>query len=162
VEKMDFIEKIVIPALTLVLAAIGGWFTLRTYLRTAKTRRAEWLFSLFSKFYEDEKGQYKEIRAILDYAPNDEWNSLREALKQGDNHKLAEKLVNYLNFFEFVASLWKMNQLTLQEIHFLFDYYIRLIDRHAEIFAFVKENSFENLEDLITQIKEIGKNGPRA
>jgi hypothetical protein len=155
----DLFLKVVIPSVGLILAVIGGCITIRTYLRTAKTRRAEWLFSLYSKFYEDEKGHYKEIRSILDYGPKDQLDKLRQCLKEGGNDELAEKLVNYLNFFEFVGSLWKLNQLSIQEIHFLFDYYLRLIDRYPEVISFVKEYGFENLEQLLIRIKETSKNG---
>jgi hypothetical protein len=75
------------------------------------------------------------------------------------DHDLAEKLVNYLNFFEFVASLWKMDQLSKQEIILLFDYYIRLLKRHPEVLAFLEKHSFENLQALI---KEITSNGGGA
>src|SRR5207247_10403339 len=50
---------------------------------------------------------------------------------------ISEPFVLYLNFFEFVASLWKLEQLSLREIKMLFQYYIELFD--GEDLQFVRE-----------------------
>src|SRR4051794_3513312 len=75
------------------------------YRRSVKTRRAEWLSGLHAKFYEAET--YKNIRHIVDNEPA-EFTSFRETVSAGGADKTVENFVDYLNFFEFIASLWKL------------------------------------------------------
>ena len=156
---LDVVSKLILPTLTLLLGILGGWITLRTFLRNARTRRAEWLYSLFAKFYEDEKGLYREIRSLLDYKPEDRLRALYEGLgqecpKDEAIRDLCEKLVNYLNFFEFIAGLWRMGQISLEEIDRLFDYYLRLLDAHPPILGFLTSEGFENLDEMLRARKE--------
>ena len=68
------------------------------YCRNVRLKRAEWLRSLFEKFYETER--YKAVRTRLDNADELQKRGLEEEL-----------LVDYLNFFEFIASLHKPGQI---------------------------------------------------
>jgi hypothetical protein len=77
---------------------------------------------------------------------------LEKALAGGGKDDLVEELVDYLNFFEFVASLWKLNQLELDEISMLFEYYVLRLRDHGFLIAFIRENGFENLSDLIERL----------
>lgn len=56
---------------------------------------------------------------------------------------------DYLNFFEFVAGLKAMKQLSLHEIKMLFEYYIRLLKRHDFVVKFIENQSFENLNKTL-------------
>ncbi|HEV8432417.1 MAG TPA: hypothetical protein VGR95_03315 [Thermoanaerobaculia bacterium] len=86
------------------LALVGGAIAILTFWRTAKVRRAKWLSSLHAKFFET--SSYKEIRRILDSDDSD-LSRLRAELASEKNSELAEGFVDFLNFFEFVASLHK-------------------------------------------------------
>jgi hypothetical protein len=52
----------------------------------------------------------------------------------------------------FVASLWKLKQLSQREILMVFEYYLRLIHDHQFIFHFVREQGFESLTELLEQL----------
>lgn len=129
---------------------VGGISALVTFWRNAKLKRAEWLYQLHAKFYESPA--YKRIRHMLDYQPDPEFADLRVAVTQGGHDELAEAFVDYLNFFEFVASLWKMGQLTPREIAMIFEYYLLNLKDHEFVMEFIKQNGFENLETLIARV----------
>ncbi len=133
-----------LPWLALLVAAVPIY----TFWKAARTRRAEWLGSLHSKFFEGD--QYKEIRRILDYELQPQLARLYTSLNgDGDSGDLAEKAVDYLNFFELIASLRRLRQLSACEIRMLFDYYLRLLTRHPPIMAFIQTQGFENLSALL-------------
>lgn len=68
------------------------------------------------------------------------------------NELLEDKLVDYLNFFEFIASLWKLKQLSLQEVLLLFDYWLGLIRNSNYLDGYLKKYGFENLTVLLQKI----------
>lgn len=134
----------------LVIAAGGTVFGLHTYRRSVRTRRAEWLYSLYSKFYEED--HYKKTRRLLDYGDDAALEETYAALRQGDP-KRSEPIVDYLNFFEFIGGLWVMNELSKEEICRLFDYYLRLIVRRPAVHEFVRSQGFENLDRLLSELR---------
>ena len=128
---------------TLVAGALAVW----AFWRTAKVRRAEWLSSLHTKFFES--GNYKHIRGVLDYEIEPEFSRLRELVASGAHDPLVEEFADYLNFFEFVASLWQLGQLKLKEVLMLFEYYLSLLYRHDFVRGYIQSQSFENLAKLL-------------
>ncbi|HEV7239103.1 MAG TPA: hypothetical protein VGQ36_07670 [Thermoanaerobaculia bacterium] len=92
-----------------------------TYWRNVRTKRAEWLSALHAKFFESTN--YKSMRHIIDYEPT-EFATLRQCIVEGGSDQLVESFVDYLNFFEFIASLWKLKQLSIDEVAMMFDYYL--------------------------------------
>ena len=56
-----------IEALFYLASLTAAFFAWWTYRRNAKTRRAEWLFSLYQKFFEEP--HHKDVRFVLDYQP---------------------------------------------------------------------------------------------
>jgi hypothetical protein len=132
-----------------VVGIVASIWALVTYGRNARIKRAEWLSSLHGKFFES--SNYKTIRHILDYAPP-ELSTLREAVEQGGSDNLVELFVDYLNFFEFIASLWKLGQLRLNEVAMLFRYYLENLASHAFVTSFVQKQGFENLEELLAAL----------
>lgn len=138
---------------------VGGIGALVTFWRNAKLKRAEWLYQLHAKFYESPA--YKRIRHMLDYQPDPEFANLRAAVTQGGNDELAEAFVDYLNFFEFVASLWKMGQLNQSEIAMIFEYYLLNLKNHEFVMEFISGNGFENLETLIARVSADRHKGKR-
>lgn len=140
----------VLSWLALLGAAVGGSFSLYIWWHSAKTRRAEWLYSLYAKFYEDDF--YKKARLLLDYRPKEQIEQLYRGLDEGCFPDVCEPLVDYLNFFEFIAGLWTMGQLSLPEIRMLFQYYLDLLKEHPPVTRFIETQGFENLRSLIDAI----------
>jgi hypothetical protein len=142
------------------LGLIGLIFAAYTYWKSIRLRRAEWLYELYSKFYE--QAHYKEIRWILDYEPADQMSILRECVeemlsaksnaKQLENRELVEAFVDYLNFFEFIANLWNLKQLSLDEVKRAFAYYIRRLGDHDFVLQFL-DYDFENLQKMLPKIR---------
>lgn len=130
----------------LFVAVWGVW----TYRRAVRTRHAEWLYSLYSKFYEE--SHYKKTRRLLDYGPAGELQRTYDGLRQGDA-EVSEPIVDYLNFFEFIAGLWVMKELSTDEICHLFDYYLRLVAQHPPLVEFVRTQGFENLAKLLAELE---------
>jgi hypothetical protein len=136
-----------------VFTIVGGAIAILTFWRTVKIRRAEWLSSLHAKFFEG--SSYTRVRRILDSGETDrELAQLRNELGADQNSELAEEFVNYLNFFEFVASLRKFGQIRQAEIAMLFDYYLRLLCKHEFVRTYVRKNGFEELDALLRECVE--------
>ena len=138
-----------------ISALIGGALAVAAFWRNVRLRRAEWLYNLHAKFYESES--YKRIRRTLDYQPQAQFNELRKAVLEGGNDDLAEEFVDYLNFFEFIASLWKLHQLRTREIRMIFEYYILLLRDTDFALDFIRKNGFENLSEIIDVLHDTKK-----
>jgi len=145
--------EIIIQAGLLLSALIGGYVTIKTYIKTANIRRAEWLHTLYKSFYEETT--YNEMRRILDYK-GDKFDILIKQLSDntGEQHTLREDLVDYLNFFEFIATLWKTGQLETEEILMMFDYYIRCLNHNSVIRDYIRLHGFEGLNEMIAKAEE--------
>jgi hypothetical protein len=137
---------IVAPVLALFTSALA----LITYRRNVKTKRAEWLLTLHTKFFEST--HYKKMRHIIDYEPA-EFGMLRDSIAQGGSDELVEDFVDYLNFFEFIASLWKLGQLNIDEVAMMFEYYLDNLASHDFIMHFVRAQGFESLAALIPAMR---------
>ena len=134
-------------------ALVGGFAALRTYSKSSQVKRAEWLQNLYSSFFEQKT--YSEMRRILDYK-GEKFTELIQQLSDntGEQHTLRESLVDYLNFFEFIASLWKVGQLDISEILMLFDYYLRCLNHNSIIREYVRIHGFEGLNSLIDEAEK--------
>ncbi|MDH3601540.1 MAG: hypothetical protein OEU26_18160 [Candidatus Tectomicrobia bacterium] len=143
---------------------LGVLIAAATYYWNSRVRHAEWLASLHNKFFEE--NNYKQMRWILDYQPEEEIRILRQCIDEsvsggsnvGDDRSqaLMQALEDYLNFFEFIASLWQLRQLSLKEIRRVFDYYILQIgDKdHQFLQPLLNDKGFENLKKMITKIQK--------
>jgi hypothetical protein len=134
----------------LLLVSSAGLAAL-TYFRNGTLERAKWLSQLHEKFFEKET--YQDIRIILDYKGT-EYDKLKEILSRDSNSEpiLQEKLIVYLNFFEYVSTLWEAKQISVKEAHMLFGYYLKNLKKHDWLMSFLKNNDFKNLDKLITAI----------
>ena len=141
----------VVTALSFIVASIIALISLRVNNRL---RRTDLLNALFEKFFYQSK--YAEIRKHIDYSDkhDDLMKLLEEALMNHNNEELEEKCVNFFNFFEFIAVLWKLKQLQIKEIKYMFEYYIKMLDNNPYTRSYLEENGFENLHDLIKEIKK--------
>jgi len=105
---------------------------------------------LHAKFFETDS--YKCIRRLLDGSEADsEFVQLRADIEADRTTELVEAFVDYLNFFEFVASLRKLHQLKANEIAMLFEYYLQPLCKHTFARSFVRKHGFEQLEALLTE-----------
>lgn len=144
----EIITDIVFPG----AAILGGAITIYIYYRNSQLQRAQWLYSLFEKFFY--QSRYAEIRQLLDYDNEQEIKRLREALTSHTEEQLEEKLVDYLNFFEFIASLWQLRQLPMREIRMMFDYYIKRLGDHDFVMKYLQDEGFEGLTALVVKVRE--------
>lgn len=131
--------------ITMVGGLVAAFWAIYVYRRNSRVRHAEWLLSLYEKFYE--KSELRKIREILDCA-------------NGDSHQVAELVrsgrrdyTDYLNFFEFVAVLHKSNQLTGEEIEDLFCYYLNCLEKWRDVRDYIadKTNGYEQLDRLLRE-----------
>src|SRR5690349_10794998 len=89
------------------------------YLNQTRLKRAEWVKSLFEKFFES--SVYKEVRGWLDY------DELPDKLSGPNQRENEEKFTDFLNFFEFIGVLYSRRQIKLEEVYEIFDYYLKKI-----------------------------------
>lgn len=146
------VEPVWLKVLLDVSALIAGGIAVFTFWKNSRLRRAEWLYNLHAKFFESPN--YKKMRYVIDYKSQPDFSNLPDALTQGVPHQLAEDFVDYLNFFEFVASLWKLRQITIEEIAMVFEYYVRQLGDHTFVMDFIATNGFESLNQLIPELRQ--------
>jgi hypothetical protein len=135
-----------------LVAAIGIWLSWKTFNSNQRLRRAEWLRSLFEKFYESPN--YKEVRRWLDFEDllqKELGNDILQFRNDAD-HLKEEKLSDYLNFFEFIAALEKSKQLSLNEIKLLFAYYLDRIKQTPICLDYIQRFNYRNLSNLLERI----------
>jgi hypothetical protein len=121
-----------------------------------KLEKAKWLSELFVSFYEKEK--YKEIRRMIDFGEIDEiLRLIREDLKPNpkfskEDQELFDGFTDYMNLFEFVAYLNRLNQLDGEDIKAMFAYYLQRlvnVDESGEIRNYLRSNGYGNLIHLL-------------
>ena len=156
----DLVAKNPMENIFYLISIIAIIFSILTYRRNSKLERAKWLNSLYEKFYE--KNQYKNIRQIIEYeTPKlDEIRKSIEKSKKGgeeESIELRDELDDYLNFFEFIASLWKMGQLSLDQLKMVFEYYINRIIEHKILEDYIRNQGFENLNELLSKLNKSQK-----
>ena len=111
-----------VTALSFIVASITA---LKSMWVNNRLRRTDLLNALFEKFFYQSK--YAKIRKHIDYSSkhDDLMKRLEESLINHNKNEedLEEKCVDFFNFFEFIAVLWKLKQLQIKEIKYMFEYY---------------------------------------
>jgi len=59
------------------------------------------------------------------------------------------EFTDYLNFFEFVAVLWKSGQLKPDEIEDLFRYYLDCLEKNRKVRDYIAAKGYEYLDKLL-------------
>lgn len=139
-----------------ILVSFSIGFAALTYVRNGKLERTKWLAQLHEKFFE--KDFYSDIRILLDYKkPESDYEKLKVLFPGNEDgeYKLQEKLVGYLNFFEFLATLVMNNQLRKEEVRMVFGYYILNLKQHDWLISSLEKNKFRNLPTLINEIERL-------
>jgi gamma-glutamylcyclotransferase (GGCT)/AIG2-like uncharacterized protein YtfP len=98
------------------------------------------------------------MRGVIDYQ-SQELRTIETCVAADQREPLVEELVDYLNFFEFVSSLWKANQLKPEEVKMLFNYYLQPLATLPFLKAFIHEYDFDNLEALLEALYHKGYAG---
>lgn len=129
-----------------IISALGVILAVITYWRNVNVKHAEWLWNLYQKFFENE--QLKTVRKYLIYEPA-RFEKLFDANITEEDEILIEKVDDFLNFFEFIASLKKLRQINEKEIDMMFDYYLTAIGKNEHLKEYIKKEGFENLTQLI-------------
>ncbi|MDP9201922.1 MAG: hypothetical protein M3P26_08365, partial [Gemmatimonadota bacterium] len=130
----------IVKAIAGVIGILGIPAGYITYRRSVRTRRADWLVSLHEKFFETDR--YARVRRVLDYRQEPDYSDLAQAVREQRHHPLADEFYRYLNFFELLASLRKLRQISDDEIVGLFDYDLRMIATHQFVIDALRPQGF--------------------
>ena len=128
-------------------AGLGITIAAFNYRHQTRIKQAEWLKSLFEKFYES--ATYKEVRVWLDY------NVLHQRLTDSDSirrQQNEEKFTDFLNFFEFIGVLHSRGHLPLEQVRDMFDYYLDKISADTDCREWIEKYSFEKLKGLLASV----------
>lgn len=153
--------KTIVEILFFSISTVAVVVSICTYWRSVRIRRAEWLNTLSEKYYENER--YKRIRRILDYRDigRGEFSSLERIIKKLLNQEkdlddaeitFMEEFVDYLNFFELIASFVELNQLKLKEVKLMFEYYLNMIKEIDFVVEYLEFDGFERTIALLDEI----------
>lgn len=138
--------------LSLIIGIAAAFYGICTYRSSIQQKRAEWLYSLHAKFFEGDS--YRRVRRMLDYEPQQKIAAAKAALAApGSSPELEEQFVDYLNFFELVASFEKLNQLRSREVEMVFDYYIKRLGDYPFVMDYMRDNGFESLPPLVKRLR---------
>jgi len=148
---VDFITSP--PFAAAILATAVGGATWWVHHSTLRIKRGEWLLTLYRQFYEESR--HKKMRYTLDYRREPAYGRLIASLDSQSTDPIEERLVDYLNFFEFVATLWRTDRLHINEVLALFEYYLRNIDSNPRIRAYVETQGFGLLSDLLSVVRKL-------
>jgi hypothetical protein len=118
------------------------------YRSQTRLKQAEWLKSLFEKFFEN--STYKEVRVWLDYGHLHARLTIEDAAQRELNE---EKFTDFLNFFEFIGVLYSHKHLTIEQVYDVFDYYLLKIRADADCQEWIGQYSFEKLKALLDQVR---------
>lgn len=129
-----------------ILGAAGIIVAALSYRNQVRIRRAEWLKSLFEKFFEN--STYKEVRVWLDYDILHNRLTVADATQRQANE---EKFTDFLNFFEFIGVLYSRRYLTFGQVYDVFDYYLKKIKSDADCREWIEKYSFEKLKALLAK-----------
>jgi hypothetical protein len=141
----------VVRTVAAVGAITGGIIALLQFRRANRTRRAEWLASLHEQFFE--RGRYSRVRRALDYRADPDYSTLKAAVGGEAPHEIADELYRYLNFFEFMAGLGQLGQVSRREIQILFDYDLGMLRQHGFVMALLEPQGFEQLHELLGSLE---------
>lgn len=122
------------------------------YRSQTKTKRAEWLKALFEKFYKTER--FKEVRKWIESGDIENKIKIDDKIVTDEE----EKLTDYLNFFEFIATLEAGGQLKFKDVSNLFNYYLKKISKSDICVGWIN-NLVYSFEKLRTLIQKLHSNG---
>jgi hypothetical protein len=144
---MDPALKDWLDTIAKILGGLGFIVAAISYRSQQRIKRAEWLKSLYEKFFEN--STYKEVRVWLDYG------YLHDRLTIGDPGIIRaneEMFTDFLNFFEFIAVLNARAHLSLDQVYDVFDYYLKKIKSDPDCQNWIERYGFEKLRGLLQKM----------
>lgn len=138
---LEWFGRLVAGACALIVVIVA----VVNYRAQTRLKQAEWLKSLFEKFFESPT--YKEVRVWLDYGTLHERLMVSDATQRQANE---EKFTDFLNFFEFIGVLYSRRHLSLEQVYDVFDYYLKKIAGDPDCREWIDQYSFEKLKALLT------------
>ncbi|MCX6319504.1 MAG: hypothetical protein NTW29_19665 [Bacteroidetes bacterium] len=144
---MDFCVKDWIDIITKTAGAVGVLFAAWFYRKQVRLKQAEWLKSLFEKFFENQ--HYKEVRGWVDYGELNAKLNVSDFVEKRSNE---ERFTDFLNFFEFIGVLHYRGELSLEQVNEIFDYYLKKIKDDPDCSIWIKKFGFEKLQLLLNKI----------
>ncbi len=133
-----------------IAITVGGLYAVFTYRGEAKRRRSEWIYRLYTQFYETDR--FKRMRRLVDYAPEEEIKRLTRHIEVNADSDLHEDFADYLNFFEFLAIQHSYGNVKRQEIMDMFEYYLRRLKEQDYIVAYLDTYGFEHLSAFLRRM----------
>ncbi|HEY2351212.1 MAG TPA: hypothetical protein VGH83_01795 [Candidatus Acidoferrum sp.] len=143
---------------TLILACaaiLAGSLAYQDYRSKVTAEKSKWLLQLYEKLFEN--AHYKEVRRKMDYDETEEIKRLIHADAKGakftpEQQAEFDAFTDYLNFFELIARLKAIGQLSGDDIKATFDYYLKLLvrQRNPEIRGYLVKDGFENLNKILS------------
>jgi hypothetical protein len=129
-----------------VVAIASACAAVYTFRRNSALERTRWISSLYEKFYEGTA--LKRVREILDSSPSS------DQIFALINRPGGSDFTDYLNFFEHIAYLQETKQVGKRDVEAIFDYYLRCLKRHPEVWEFITnpENGYEKLRALLENL----------
>lgn len=103
------------------------------------------MFDLYQRFYQD---RMRAVRIRLDWEKLD---FVREPLEDKHQQALAD-LDDYLNFFEFVAYLEELGQISKEDVRHLFGYFLENLQEES-IVNYVTKWGYGNLARLLRDLR---------
>lgn len=146
------ISEIVTAIVGVIITIIVGRYAYVLNRKSTILQKNQWHSQLFNQFYVE--NTYKKMRYILDFKPEAETARLIESLKVGSEDSFSEEFFDYLNFFEFISSLWKNKQIDYKEIEYLFEYYLINLSKTDFVMKEINEEGFELLRDLLKELEK--------
>jgi exonuclease III len=146
---MDTNLKYLLDIIIKDIALIGVYIAAINYRSQRIIKRGEWLKALFEKFYENEN--YKEVRKWIESGDINKKINIEDNVVTNEE----EKFTDYLNFFEFIATLEIDGHLKLKDVLNLFDYYLRMLKTLPVCMNWIERKyyGFEKLRTLLKKIK---------
>lgn len=142
------VHKDAIEAGATLAASISFGFGVLQYRHTQRLRRAEWLHTLYTSFYEGR--QYRYIRELVDGRHR---NAGEPALHAVTRLGKESELDDYLNFFEFIAGLRVLGQMRRSDALSMFEYWIQRLKADQQIVDYVNRFGYENLSKLLVKTR---------
>ena len=144
---MDPALKDWLDSIAKILGGLGFIVAAISYRSQQRIKKAEWLKSLYEKFFEN--STYKEVRVWLDYG------YLHDRLTIGDPGIIQaneERFTDFLNFFEFIGVLHARAHLSLDQVYDVFDYYLKKIKSDPDCQSWIEKYGFEKLKTLLQKV----------
>lgn len=134
-----------------IVVCVGVVVTVATYRRNSKLQRAEWIYRLYTQFYEGDR--FKPIRRVIDYEKKEELAQLEADLATDVDSDLHESFVDYLNFFEFICIQIKDGTVRRREVYDMFEYYLGRMNDYPFVVGYAEEFGYENLAAELTRLR---------